>query len=258
MVSSVRASCCAALAIVCFCTCCIAAQTGSQGAPPSSAPTPPELHERARPKPVTPRLPRLPVRGLTEPAEPATPDPAEARPFHDAKYKVSFMVPAGWNFEQKDGLLSNFGVDTPTARRKTDVRGVAAINFNPWPVSTFAGALFYYSVIPRAKADMCATQTSTRGVKPLAESRIDGTPFHHGAEHHGKVCTEARDDMFTAMQGKNCLRFDLVVNTFCAETSGAQEITPAQLDDVDKRLAKLLGSVTLGGGTHGDTASTAR
>ncbi len=229
------------------------AQTGSQAVPPSTAPTPPELHEHAHPKPVTPRLPRLPVRGLTEPAEPATPDPAEARPFHDAKYKVSFTVPAGWNFEQKDGLLSNFGVDTPTARRRTDVRGVAAINFNPWPVSTFAGALFYYSVIPRAKAGMCAEQTTTRGVKPLPESQIDGTPFHHGAEHHGKVCTESRDDMFTAMQGKNCVRFDLVVNTFCAETSGAQEITPAQLSDVDKRLAALLGSVVLSSGTHGDT-----
>ncbi len=196
------------------------------------------------------------MRGLTEPAEPVTPDPADTRPFHDGKYKVSFTVPAGWNFEQKDGLLSNFGVETPTARRKTDVRGVAAINFNPWPVSTFAGALFYYSVIPRAKADMCAAQTSTRGVRPLPESQIDGTPFHHGTDHHGKVCTEARDEVFTTMQGKNCLRFDLVVNTFCAETSGAQEITPAQLDDVDKRLATLLGSVTLGNGVHGDSAGS--
>jgi hypothetical protein len=253
-----RLSVCVAFALLSFGAGRGPAQAAGQVSPPAAAPTPPELHERARPRPVTPQLPRLPVRGLTEPAEPLTPDPAEARPFHDAKYKVSFSVPAGWNFEQKDGLLSNFGVETPTARRKTDVRGVAAINFNPWPVSTFAGALFYYSVIPRAKAEMCAAQTSTRGVKPLPEAQIDGTAFHHGTDHHGKVCTEARDEVFTAMQGKSCLRFDLVVNTFCAETSGAQEITPAQLQDVDKRLAMLLGSVELGNGAHGDGERRAR
>ncbi len=209
----------------------------------------PELHEH--PKPTTPQLPHLPVRGLTEPAEPENPDPATARPFTDTKYHVSFTVPAGWNLERKDGLLSNFGTDTPTARRKTDVRGVAALNFNPWPVSTFASALFYYSVLPRATADQCAAQTTTLGVKPLPDTQIDGTAFHHGHDHRGKVCTEARDEVFTTLQGHSCLRFDLVVNTFCAETSGAQEITPPQLEDVDRRLATLLGSVTLS--THGDT-----
>lgn len=212
----------------------------------------PELHEHPQQKPVTPKMPRMPLRGFTEPDEPANPDPATARTFSDPKYKVSFTVPAGWNLEKQDGLLSNFGVDTRTARRRTDVRGVAAINFNPWPVSTFAGAIFYYSVIPRANVAMCAAQTETRPVKPLADASIDGTPFHHGHDKHGVVCTEARDEVFTAMQGNACLRFDLVVNTFCAETSGAMEITPAQLDDVDRRLAGLLGSVKLQGGTHGE------
>lgn len=194
----------------------------------------------------------MPLRGFTEPDEPLHPDPATARPFLDPKYKVGFTVPAGWNLETKDGLLSNFGSDTRTARRRSDVRGVAAINFNPWPISTFASAIFYYSVIPRANAEMCAAQTTSKGVKALPTATIDGTPFHHGRDHHGKVCTEARDEMFTAMQGNACLRFDLVVNTFCQETSGAMEITPAQLQDVDGRLATVLGSVTLGAGAHGE------
>ncbi len=220
---------------------CLAAQQTTNPAP--------ELHDRAKPT-----TPRMPLRGFTEPEEPAHPDPATARPFDDPKYRVSFTVPVGWNLEKKDGLLSNFGVDTRTARRRTDVRGVAAINFNPWPVSTFASAIFYYSVIPHANADQCAAQVTTQGVKPLPDASIDGTPFHHGRDQHGKVCTEARDEVFTAMQGSACLRFDLVVNTFCAETSGAMEITPTQLEDVDKRLALLLGSVALGKGTHGDAA----
>ncbi len=197
-------------------------------------------------------MPRLPARGLTEPDEPANPDPAAARTFTDAKYKVTFTVPPGWNLERKDGLLSNFGVETRTARRRTDVRGVASINFNPWPITTFAGAIFYYSVIPRADAGQCVAQTATKPVKPLPDADVDGTSFHHGHDQHGAVCTEARDEVFAAMQGNTCIRFDLVVNTFCAETSGAMEITPMQLKDVDKRLASLLGSVTLGGSSHGD------
>ncbi len=223
----------------------------AQQEPPAATTPNPELHER--PRPTTPKLPHLPARGLTEPEEPAHPEPATARAFTDPKYKVSFTAPAGWNLEKKDGLLSNFGVDTRTARRRTDVRGVAAINFNPWPVSTFASAMFYYSVLPHTDAAICAAQASSKPVKPLPETMIDGTPFHHGHDKHGVVCTEARDDVFTAMQGKACLRFDLVVNTFCSETSGAMEITSLQLDDVDKRLAALLGSVTLGKSSHGDS-----
>ena len=230
----------------------VSAQTAVPAPPAANGTATPELREQPRQKPVTPKLPRLPVRGFTEPDEPANPDPATARSFLDPKYRVGFTVPAGWNFEKKDGLLSNFGIDTRTARRRTDVRGVAAINFNPWPVSTFAGAIFYYSVIPRADKQMCAAQAATRPVKPLADATIDGMPFHHGHDKHGTVCTEARDDVYTAMQGNACLRFDLVVNTFCAETSGAMEITPRQLEDVDHRLAGLLGSVTLGAGSHGD------
>ena len=45
------------------------------------------------------------------------------------------------------------------------------------------------------------------------------------------------------MRGQSCLRFDLLVNTFCAETSGAMEINAEQLKDVEQRLAGILGSV---------------
>ena len=239
------------LTLALFLTLPACAQQNTTTLTPVQSPTP-EL--KARPKPTTPKLPHLPARGLTEPDVPATLDPPTSRTFTDPKYKVAFTVPAGWNFEKKDGLLSNFGVDTATVRRRTDVRGVAALNFNPWPVTTFASALFYYSVLPRTTAAQCAEQTTTKGVKPLPETPIDSTPFHHGYEHHGKVCTEARDDVFAGMQGRTCLRFDLVINTFCAETSGAMEINQTQINDVEVRLGTLLSSVTLGQSNHGDDA----
>ncbi len=196
------------------------------------------------PKPVIPRMPSRDLKGYTIPAEPEHPEPS-ATSFSDPKYKVSFHVPAGWNFERHDGLLSNFGVETRSVVRRTDVRGVAAINFNPWPVTTFAGALFYYSVVPRASAEMCAAQLQRGHAKPLGDAEISGLTFRHGRDEHGRVCTEARDEIFTAMRGNACLRFDLVVNTFCAETSGAMEINAMQLKDVDSRLANILGSVKI-------------
>lgn len=197
-------------------------------------------------KPVTPKMPSHSLRGFTIPDEPQHPEPA-ATEFRDSKYQVSFHVPAGWNFERKDGLLSNYGVEIHPGRR-TDVRGVAAINFNPWPPTTFAGATFYYSVLPRANAQVCDAQLSTgKKMKPLPDAEIAGMLFHHAHEQHGTVCTEARDEVFTAKRGQSCLRFDLVVNTFCSETSGAMEISPDQLKDVDARLAGILGSVRIDG-----------
>lgn len=190
-------------------------------------------------------MPSHSLKGFTEPADPADLTPA-ARDFSDRRYRVSFHLPAGWNFERKDGVISNFGVETRTSRARSDVRGVAELNFNPWPPTNFAGALFYYSVIPKASASMCAAQTSTRGMKPLPPAEIGGVSFHHGRDNHGTICTEARDEAFTAMRGNACMRFDLVINTFCSETSGAMEMTPDQLKDVQTRLAGILGSVRIG------------
>lgn len=194
-----------------------------------------------------PHLPARSLKGMTIPDDPDHPEPA-ARDYNDSRYRVRFHIPAGWNFEHKDGLISNFGVETRTSRARSDVRGVAEINFNPWPPTTFAGALFYYSVIPHATAAMCAAQTTTRGMKPLPDTEVGGITFRHGRDNHGTVCTEARDEAFTAMRGTSCMRFDLVINTFCAETSSAMEINADQLKDVQTRLAGILGSVRIGNG----------
>ncbi|SEC46087.1 hypothetical protein [Terriglobus roseus] len=201
------------------------------------------------PKPVpgapTPRKPGG-VKGITEPDDPEHPMPA-ARDFHDPRYHLSLHVPAGWNFERRDGVLSNFGVDVRTTKRTLDVRGVASINFNPYPVSTFSGATIYYSVMPKATAASCAAQATTAPLTPQNDVRIGGLPFKHGRDEHGHVCIESRDEVFTALQGRSCLRFDLVVNTFCSQTSGAMEISKDQLADVQGRLGKILGSLTVEG-----------
>ena len=178
------------------------------------------------------------------PDDPEHLEPA-ATDFRDRKYGVSFHVPAGWNFERRDGVLSNFGTDVRSARRGLDVRGVAAINFNPYPPTTFAGAMFYYSVVPHADAIACAAQATTGHLKPKTDVQIAGVSFKHGQDQHGTICIESRDEVFTALKGRSCLRFDLVVNTFCSQSSGALEITPDQLGDVNTRLGDMLRSIRI-------------
>ena len=89
--------------------------------------------------------------------EPTTP-PAHA--FHDTHYGVSFQIPAAWNFSRKDADLSTFNLDARTAPRNTQMRAVANIAFNPFPASTFTGALFYFSVTPHTTEAECSAQAS--------------------------------------------------------------------------------------------------
>lgn len=184
------------------------------------------------------------LKGLTSPNEPATLQPA-ASTFRDAKYKVTFRVPAGWDTEHKDGVLSNLGKDIRTAKRGMDVRGVAAMNHNPYPPTTFSGALFYYSVVPRSDQAACAALATTGHLKPMPDVTVSGIAFKHGQDQHGGMCTESRDEVFTTLRGKACFRFDLVVNTFCPQGSGAMQMNAAQLSDINKRLANVLSSVQI-------------
>jgi|GEM_PF-3455220 len=182
------------------------------------------------------------LKGFTVPDEPANPQPA-ALTFHDSKYHVSYRVPAGWDTERKDGVLSDLKKDVRSASRSMQVRGVSAINYNPYPPTTFSGALFYYSAVPNANAQSCGALATTGKLKPKPDVTIAGLTFKHGQDQHGATCTESRDEVFTTLKGNTCLRFDLVVNTFCGESSGAVEINSQQLGDVNTRLANILGSI---------------
>ncbi|MBS1813994.1 MAG: hypothetical protein JSS87_03865 [Acidobacteria bacterium] len=180
--------------------------------------------------------------GFTTPKEPEKLSPA-ARIFTDKKYKIKFELPGGWDMERKDGYLSNFSHDTRNTTGDLDVRGVAAINYNPYPPTTFSGALFYYSVKPHSNALDCEAQSRVGKLKAAGSVVIDGVTFHHGKDEYGIGCTESRDDVFTTLRGNECIRFDLVINTFCQTNSGSIEISGKQLGDIQSRLAKILGSV---------------
>lgn len=182
------------------------------------------------------------LKGFTVPDEPANPQPA-ALAFRDSKYHVSYRVPAGWDTERKDGVLSDLKKDVRSANGSMQVRGVSAMNYNPYPPTTFSGALFYYSVVLNANAQSCGALATTGKLKPKPDATINGITFQHGQDQHGGTCTESRDEVFTTLKGNTCLRFDLVVNTFCGESSGAVEINSQQLGDVNTRLANILGSI---------------
>src|SRR5579871_558962 len=172
--------------------------------------------------------------------EPTTPP---AHPFHDTRHGVSFQIPAGWNFSRKDSDLSTFSLDARSAPRNAQMRAVANIAFNPFPASTFSGALFYFSVTPHTTEAECRAQASAEP-QHAATVPIDGVSFTHGSDEQGTICIEARNEIYTAQRNNACYRFDLVINTFCGgEVSGVRDITPQQIEAVRKRLESILNTV---------------
>ena len=179
-----------------------------------------------------------------------TAPPKQAAPldFKDGHFGVKFQVPPGWSLNRKDGLVSTFHNDARSASADAKVRGIASLDFNPYPYSTLSGAVFYYSVTPHSTDQECAKEAEPEN-GPVAVSTdvqdIGGMRFNHGHDEHGDICVEARDEIYTAYRKGSCYRFDMEINTFCAISSGAQEITDGQLLNLNQRMADILSTVTL-------------
>ena len=193
--------------------------------------------------------------GTTQ-AQVSVPDepPADARPqpFRDGHFGVRFQVPGGWSLARKDGQVSTFHLDARTASPKAMMRSVVAIQFNPFPYSTFSGALFYFSVAPHTSDAECSRQATGFATKAVYEDHpakdvqdIGGMSFLHGHDEHGQICVEARDEVYTAYRKGSCYRFDLAMNTFCSVSSGAADLTQAQLEQIDQKMADILSTVKL-------------
>lgn len=164
--------------------------------------------------------------------------------FNDKKTGVAFRVPPGWEFARKDGQLSTFHMDARSATLAARMRAVAIMDFNPYPQSTFSGATFYYSVEPKSTDIACAREAS-RALSDTDVQPIGNMVFTHGHDEHGGICTEARDEVYTAYRRHSCYRFDLVMNTFCSVSSGAREVTEAQIRSIEQRMTGILSTVTL-------------
>lgn len=198
----------------------------------------------------------------------ATSPPAKgsARNFRDRKYGVRFKIPPGWSMTRKDGEVSTFHLDARTAGGKSQMRAVASLDFNPFPTSTFSGALFYYSVARHVTDAECAAEATapagggefedaTKAAPELAPDKreahgrdlenIGGMEFFHGHDEHGGICVEARDEVYTAYRKGSCYRFDLAMNTFCSASSGAHDLTDREIRSIDERMTTILSSVAL-------------
>jgi len=201
------------------------------------------------PKPQVPKV--LPVPPLPKaPPYKAPPEPTDppAQTVADARTHVVFHLPAGWVLSRTDGEISTFRLDARTAPRRSQLRAVASLNFNPYPMSTFSGALFYLSRTPNTTAASCAAQTTIKPEKPLSPAVVGDVKFRRGRDEHGHICTEARDIAYTAQRGGSCIRFDLAINSFCGgEVSGAQDLTDAQFGSLFKRLEGILDTVQFTG-----------
>jgi hypothetical protein len=174
-------------------------------------------------------------------SEPTTPP---ARSYHDPRSGVTIQVPAGWNLSLKDGETSPFRLDARSAPRATQMRALASIAFNPYPDSTFSGAFFYLSLNPHLSAPDCAREATVRAPRTASTTEIATVTFSHGYDEHGGICTEARDEIYTALHRGACYRFDLIVNSFCGgDVSGVRDMTPAQLEAVRHRLEAILATV---------------
>lgn len=181
---------------------------------------------------------------LASPAKPRDPSLPPPRHIHDSRYGVSFDLPAGWNVTERDGDVSTFALDARTAAGNARMREVAQLAFNPFPSSTFSGALFYLSITPHATEHSCTGQASAQAPRVAGHADIGGLTFVHGYDEHGAICTEARDEIYTTLRRGACLRFDLVLNTFCGgDVSGVRSMSPAEIDAVRKRLENVLSTV---------------
>lgn len=178
----------------------------------------------------------------------APPSTATTHDFKDGHFGVKFQVPAGWSLTRKDGQVSTFHNDARSASSGAQVRGIASLDFNPYPSSTLSGAVFYFSVTPHSTDQDCAKEAEPEDA-PLAAPTdvqdIGGMRFTHGHDEHGDICVEARDEVYTAYRKGSCYRFDMEINTFCAISSGALEITDHQLQSLNQRMADILSTVTL-------------
>ena len=182
---------------------------------------------------------------LAPPAVPSDLKTLPARSFSDPRSGVSFQVPAGWALTRKDHEVSTFSLDARSAPRTTQLRAVANITFNPFPLSTFSGAYFYLSSTPHINDADCARQAAAQSPHP-APITVAGIPFTHGYDEHGGVCIESRDEIYTTERNGACYRFDLVINNFCGgDVSGVRDMTPTELENVRKRLESILATVQL-------------
>jgi hypothetical protein len=175
-------------------------------------------------------------------SEPTTPP---ASTIHDSEYGVSFHVPSAWNLTRRDSEFSTFSLDVRTAPANARMRALATIAFNPHPTSTFSGALFYFSVTPRSTEQQCRAQASAQAPRTVTTAKIGGESFAHGYDEHGTICTEARDEIYTALRKNACYRFDLIIHNFCGgDVSGVRDISPQELSLVRKRLESILDTVS--------------
>ena len=173
--------------------------------------------------------------------EPASPP---AQTISDDAAQLRFALKPGWNVARKDREISTFHLDARTAPRKAELRAVANLAFNPFPLSTFSSAFFYLSVTPRTAATECTAQTTVAPEKPLRPETVGGIAFSRGLDEHGRICTEARDVTYTAMHKGKCVRFDLAVNSFCGgEVSGVRDMTDLELASVFRRLEEIVETV---------------
>ena len=181
---------------------------------------------------------------LTPTLAPPDPKTPPARSFSDAHSGFTFQVPAGWALTRKDHEVSTFNLDARTATHSTQMRAVANITFNPFPLSTFSGAYFYASLTPHVSDADCVRQASALNSHPAAPTTVAGTPFTHGYDEHGGICTESRDEIYTTPRNGACYRFDLVINNFCGgDVSGVRDMTDKELESVRKRLQAILATV---------------
>jgi hypothetical protein len=200
---------------------------------PAPSQSVPDLHPRTLPIPAP-----APSGAVKEPTVPP------ARTVQDSRTQVSFSLPAGWNLSRSDGELSTFHLDARSAPPRAEVRAVANLAFNPYPRSTFSGALFYLSQTSHSTPNECIAQASAKPNAALGSAVVGDVPFSRGHDAHGKICTEARDTVYTAFRHGACVRFDLVLNNFCGgEVSGAQDLTGAQMQNLEQRLESILETV---------------
>ena len=168
----------------------------------------------------------------------------QGRTIHDSAAALSFDLPAAWPRSRKDGELSTFRLDAPTAPPGAEMRAAAALDHNPFPESTFTSAFFYLSVSTHTSGSECAAEARQPGGPPTDIATFAGQTFTHGQGEHGTICPDTHTEVYTLARANGCVRFDLVRYNFCGgSVSGVRDMTPREVQAIDDQLKGILATV---------------
>jgi hypothetical protein len=182
---------------------------------------------------------------VATPAVPGTPH----KTYRDAQYGVSFQYPSLWISD----LDMRFYF--PAKILQSDRHPLASVGFGgsqkskvtPYPKTNLLGIQFAYTVLPNTTAQQCqdAAKAGDDTEKSTPET-INGVTYQHYSTGDAGMCHSTDEQIYAASHANRCYLFEAMVESACEGVAeGIRNITPAEIDTVNKQLHHVMQSVKI-------------